>query len=234
MEKLIYEGKSKSIYSGNTPNTLRVHYKNTLTAFDGKKTASKQGKGALNAETSHLIYDYLSNHGIKTHLVEKIDEVNFIVKECQVIPIEIIARNIAAGSFSKKYGIPEGIPLKNVSLEFSLKSDELGDPMINSSQILAIGTATEEELKFMEKTTLKINELLIDLFKKAKITLVDFKLEFGRHNGEIILCDEISGDSCRLWDIETGKKLDKDVFRRDLGDVLKGYAEVLERLKKII
>ncbi|MCL2234068.1 MAG: phosphoribosylaminoimidazolesuccinocarboxamide synthase [Firmicutes bacterium] len=234
MKGFLYEGKSKTIYAGDSFDTLVIKYKNTLTAFNGEKSEEKEGKGSLNARTSHLIYNYLSSHGINTHLVKQIDEVSFICRKAEIIPVEIIVRNVAAGSFSKKYGVEEGHSLKSVSLEYSLKSDELGDPMINTSQILALGISTEKELKFLEKEALKINELLKALFLKIGIKLVDFKLEFGRVNDEIILCDEISADSCRLWDVETGKKLDKDIFRRDLGDVLDGYRELLSRLENTI
>jgi phosphoribosylaminoimidazole-succinocarboxamide synthase len=188
----------------------------------------------LNAAISNLIYDYLEKHGIKTHLIEVIDETSTLVRKAEIVMVEVIVRNIAAGSFSKKYGIAEGTALKNTVCEFSLKSDELGDPMINESQITAIGLATMGELAEMTRQALRINELLCALFARVGIRLIDFKLEFGRWGGKLILCDEISPDSCRLWDADTDKKLDKDRFRRDMGDVLAGYRDVLGRLQGVL
>ena len=173
-------------------------------------------------------------NGIKTHLLKVIDETTVLAKKTEVVMFEVIVRNIAAGSFSKKYGVPEGSPLKNTVVEFSYKSDELGDPMINDSQITPIGLATQEELDELRAMSKRINELMTELFAKGGVRLVDFKLEFGRTDEGLVLCDEISPDSCRLWDMETNKKLDKDRFRRDLGDVLGGYRDVLERLKSSI
>ena len=170
----------------------------------------------------------------KTHLLKVIDETTVLAKKAEIVMVEVIVRNIAAGSFSKKYGVPEGSPLKNTVVEFSYKSDELGDPMINDSQITAIGLATQEELDELRAMSKRINELMTELFAKGGVRLVDFKLEFGRTDEGLVLCDEISPDSCRLWDMETNKKLDKDRFRRDLGDVLGGYRDVLERLKSSI
>jgi phosphoribosylaminoimidazole-succinocarboxamide synthase len=232
MSKLLYEGKSKAIYEGPDEKSVLMKYKDTATAFDGKKKEELSGKGVLNATISNLIYDYLTENGIETHMVEVIDETSAIVRKVEVVMVEVIVRNVAAGSFSKKYGVAEGTALSNITTEFSLKSDELGDPMINDSQITAIGIATQEELDFMRGQALKINELMSKLFEKAGIRLIDFKLEFGRFEDRIILCDEISPDSCRFWEIGTDKKLDKDRFRRDLGDVLEGYREVLAGLKK--
>ena len=173
-------------------------------------------------------------NGIKTHLLKVIDETTVLAKKAEIVMVEVIVRNIAAGSFSKKYGVPEGSPMKNTVVEFSYKSDELGDPMINDSQITAIGLATQEELDELRAMSKRINELMTELFAKGGVRLVDFKLEFGRTDEGLVLCDEISPDSCRLWDMETNKKLDKDRFRRDLGDVLGGYRDVLERLKSSI
>jgi len=233
-DKILYEGKSKIVCEGPDNDTYIIRYKDTATAFDGKKKEDLEGKGKLNSSISNLIYAYLEKNGIETHLIKVIDDVSAVVKKVEVVMVEVIVRNIAAGSFSKKYGVAEGTALQNITTEFSLKSDELGDPMINDSQITAIGIATAEELNFMRAQALKINELLCALFSKMGIKLVDFKLEFGRcksSGGKIILCDEISPDSCRFWDAATNKKLDKDVFRRDLGDVLEGYREVLKRLE---
>ena len=230
MNEVLYEGKSKLVCRGVDENSLLIRYKDTATAFNGEKQAKLSGKGQLNAEISNIIFGYLRGNGIKTHLIEVIDDTSTLVKKAEIIMVEVIVRNIAAGSFSIKYGVSEGETLKNTIIEFSLKSDELGDPMINESQITAIGLATKGELEEMAYQALKINELLRSLFAKENITLVDFKLEFGRCEGEIILCDEISPDSCRLWDTATKEKLDKDRFRRNLGDVLDGYREVLRRL----
>ena len=234
MGEILYEGKSKIICQGPDEKTVIVRYKDTATAFDGKKKENLEGKGKLNAEITRLLFGYLVRHGIKTHLVEVIDETSELVRKAEIIMVEVIVRNAAAGGFSKKYGVPEGTALDNTTTEFSLKSDTLGDPMINKSQITALGIATEAELAFMTAQSLRINELLCTLFEKAGIRLIDYKLEFGRSEGGIILCDELSPDSCRLWDIETNKKLDKDRFRRDLGDVLGGYREVLRRLQSVL
>lgn len=230
--KMLYEGKSKIIYSSENENSCIIKYKDTATAFNGEKKEELFGKGRINSEISNILFEYLAQNGIRTHLIKVIDETTILAKKAEIILVEVIIRNVAAGSFSKKYNIPEGAPLKNTIIEFSYKSDALGDPMINESQITAIGLATKEEIMEMYAQTLKINTLLCDLFEKIGIRLIDFKLEFGRCNGEIILCDEISPDSCRLWDIDTDEKLDKDRFRRDLGDVLDGYKNILERLKK--
>ncbi|MDR2694558.1 MAG: phosphoribosylaminoimidazolesuccinocarboxamide synthase [Chitinispirillales bacterium] len=230
---ILYEGKSKLVCRGRGESTLLIKYKDTATAFNGEKKAELSGKGVLNAAISNLIYAYLEENGVKTHLVKVVDETSVIAKKAEIIMVEVIVRNVAAGGFSKKYGVPEGAELKNIVLEFCLKSDELGDPMINESQITAIGLATDDELGYMAGQALKINGLLRSLFEKTGIRLVDFKLEFGRCGGGIILCDEISPDSCRLWDMETDKKLDKDRFRRDLGDVLGGYRDVLARLQNV-
>ena len=235
MNGILYDGKSKTLYNSDDENSYIMKFKDTATAFDGKKKGELEGKGKLNAAISNIIYDYLAKNGIKTHIIKILDEESILVKKTEIILVEVIVRNIAAGSFSKKYGIEEGILLKNASVEFSLKSDELGDPMINESQITAIGIASKEELDYLSEQALKINSLLCGLFEKAGIRLVDFKLEFGRSasEGEIILSDEISPDSCRLWDIDTNKKLDKDRFRRDMGNVLDGYRDVLRRLENV-
>ena len=232
MEKL-YEGKSKVVYSSEEPGTC-IKYKDTATAGNGVKKEDLPGKGKLNAAISNIIFDYLMKNGVKTHLLKVIDETTVLAKKAEIVMVEVIVRNIAAGSFSKKYGVPEGSPLKNTVVEFSYKSDELGDPMINDSQITAIGLATQEELDELRAMSKRINELMTELFAKGGVRLVDFKLEFGRTDEGLVLCDEISPDSCRLWDMETNKKLDKDRFRRDLGDVLGGYRDVLERLKSSI
>jgi len=232
-EKILYEGKSKIVCEGPDRETYIIRYKDTATAFNGEKKEDLAGKGVLNSAISNLIFEYLMKNGVETHLIKVIDDTSALVKKAEIVMVEVIVRNIAAGSFSKKYGVPEGTALKNITTEFSLKSDALGDPMINDSQITAIGIATESELNFMREQALKINGLLCAMFIKMGIKLVDFKLEFGRAGGKIILCDEISPDSCRFWDAKTNQKLDKDVFRRDLGDVLEGYREVLRRLQNV-
>lgn len=233
MEKL-YEGKSKVVYSSDEPGTCIIKYKDTATAGNGVKKEDLPGKGKLNAAISNIIFDYLMKNGVKTHLVKVIDETTVLAKKADIVMVEVIVRNIAAGSFSNKYGVAEGTPLNNTVVEFSYKSDELGDPMINDSQITALGLATQAELDELRAMSLRIDELMTELFKKGGIKLVDFKLEFGRTEDGLVLCDEISPDSCRLWDMETDKKLDKDRFRRDLGDVLGGYRDVLARLEASI
>jgi len=238
MSKVLYEGKSKIVLEGPDSDSYIIQYKDTATAFNGEKKEELAGKGKLNSAISNLIFEYLMKNGIETHLIKIIDDTSAVVKKAEIIMVEVIVRNVAAGSFSKKYGVAEGTALKNITTEFSLKSDQLGDPMINDSQITAIGIAAADELSQMRQQALKINELLCALFLKMGIKLVDFKLEFGRvasggNSGKIILCDEISPDSCRFWDAATNKKLDKDVFRRDLGDVLEGYREVLKRLQNV-
>lgn len=232
--KMLYEGKSKIVYSGEEDGTCIIKYKDTATAGNGAKKEDLPGKGRLNAEISNLIFDYLAKNGVKTHLIKVLDDTAVLAKSAEIVMVEVVVRNVAAGSFSAKYGVPEGTPLKNTVVEFSYKSDELGDPMINDSQITALGISTAEELETLKSMALRIDELMTELFKKAGIRLIDFKLEFGRADGEIILCDEISPDSCRLWDAETDMKMDKDRFRRDLGNVLDGYRDVLARLKSVL
>ncbi len=232
MEKL-YEGKSKIVYEGEDADTCVIKYKDTATAGNGAKKEDLPGKGKLNAEISNIIFKYLMDNGVKTHLLKVIDDTTVLVKKAEIVSVEVIVRNVAAGSFSKKYGVAEGTPLKNTVVEFSLKSDELGDPMINDCQITALGVATEEELGELKTQALLVDDLLTKLFERIGIRLIDFKLEFGRSNGELMLCDEISPDSCRLWNVADNEKMDKDRFRRDLGNVLDGYTEVLNRLKSL-
>ena len=233
MDTILYEGKSKLVCRGRDEETLLVKFKDTATAFNGEKKAELEDKGRLNAAISNLIYAYLAENGVKTHLVEIVDETSVLVKKAEIVMVEVIIRNLAAGGFSQKYGVPEGTELQNTVVEFCLKSDGLGDPMINESQITALGLATAAELTEMTEQALRVGGLLGELFARAGIRLVDFKLEFGRCGGEIILCDEISPDSCRLWDMATDRKLDKDRFRRDLGDVMDSYREVLRRLQDV-
>ena len=230
--KMLYEGKAKRVYEieGNDDCFL-ISYKDDATAFNGLKKGQIDGKGVINNRMANFIFKKLEEEkGVETHLVEEISDRETIVKKVEIVPLEIIVRNIAAGSFSKRFGVEEGTVLKNPTLEFCLKDDDLGDPMINDSQIMAIGAATKEELDTIREMTMKINEFLIEYFKQADIELVDFKIEMGRYHGRIILADEISPDTCRLWDIHTHEKLDKDRFRRDLGGVKEAYDEVMSRL----
>ncbi|MED9947633.1 MAG: phosphoribosylaminoimidazolesuccinocarboxamide synthase [Peptacetobacter hiranonis] len=230
--KMLYEGKAKRVYEieGND-DCLLISYKDDATAFNGLKKGQIDGKGVVNNRMANFIFKKLEEEkGVETHLVEEISDRETIVKKVEIVPLEIIVRNIAAGSFSKRFGVEEGTVLKNPTLEFCLKDDALGDPMINDSQIMAIGAATKEELDAIKDMTMKINDFLIEYFKQADIELVDFKIEMGRYHGRIILADEISPDTCRLWDINTHEKLDKDRFRRDLGGVKEAYDEVMSRL----
>ncbi len=221
------------VCKGPDEGSLIIRYKDTATAFNGEKKEELSGKGRLNAAISGILFEFLAKSGVETHLLKIIDDTTVLVKKADIVPVEVIVRNIAAGGFSKKYGVPEGGSLCNTVVEFSVKSDELGDPMINESQITAIGLATAYELNEMTGRALIINDLLCKLFEKAGIRLIDFKLEFGRCGGKLILCDEISPDSCRLWDADTDNKMDKDRFRRDMGKVLDGYQDVLRRLQNV-
>jgi phosphoribosylaminoimidazole-succinocarboxamide synthase len=230
---ILYEGKSKLVCPGEDEHSCIIRYKDTTTAFNGERKEELFGKGRLNAEISNLLYAYLAENGVKTHLIKVIDETSVLVRKAEIVLVEVILRNVAAGSFSKRYGVPEGTQLQNTVVEFSLKSDALGDPMINESQVTALNIATQSELEEIKAQALRINTLLRHLFAKAGIRLIDIKLEFGRVDGEIIVCDEISPDSCRLWDMVTGEKLDKDRFRYGLGNVLEGYRDVLGRLKDV-
>ena len=228
----LYEGKAKKVFKTEDENLYIVSYKDDATAFNGLKKGQITGKGVINNKMTNIIFKYLADNGIKTHLVEEINDRETIVKKVQIVPLEVIVRNVAAGSFSKRFGVEEGTALKNPIVEFSYKNDALGDPMINNMQATAIGIATEEEIEDITSQVLKINELLKKYFLERGIKLIDFKVEFGRCNGEIILADEISPDTCRLWDVETNEKLDKDRFRRDLGKVEEAYEEVWRRITK--
>ncbi|MDR0936511.1 MAG: phosphoribosylaminoimidazolesuccinocarboxamide synthase [Oscillospiraceae bacterium] len=231
----LYEGKSKQVFAGSGQDTYLIHFKDDATAGNGEKHDTLPGKGVLNAAISNLLYDYLAKNDVDTHLIKVVSDTDVLVRQVTVIPIEVIIRNVAAGSFSKKYGVEEGSALKSTVVEFSLKDDALGDPMLAPSHIYALGLASDGDIARLTSQALRIDELLTALFAKCGIRLIDFKLEFGRtSDGRLILCDEISPDSCRLWDAETNKKLDKDRFRRDLGGVLEGYADVLERLKAVL
>lgn len=228
--ELLYEGKAKKVYKTDDPDILIVDYKDDATAFNGLKKGTIVGKGVINNLMSNHMFKELEKKGVKTHLVEEISERETAVKKVEIVPLEVIIRNIAAGSFSKRYGVKEGTPLKSTSFELSYKNDDLGDPLLNDYHALALGLATKEEIDTITKMAFLVNESLIAYFNSLDITLVDFKLEFGRYKGEIILADEISPDTCRLWDKKTGEKLDKDRFRQDLGNVEDAYREVFKRL----
>jgi phosphoribosylaminoimidazole-succinocarboxamide synthase len=230
----LYEGKAKRLWATDNPHTLRMEFKNDATAFNGEKKASFENKGRLNNAISTLIYGFLEREGVATHFIRQIDETNVEVKKVEILMVEVIVRNLAAGSFCKRTGMAEGTPFARPVIEFSYKSDELGDPLINEDYIREMGLATSSDVSFLRESALRVNEILSNFFAECGLKLVDFKLEFGRLVSEpsvIVLADEISPDGCRLWDLETGEKMDKDRFRRDLGNVMEAYSEVLARLK---
>ena len=228
----LYEGKAKKVFATDDPELLLVSYKDDATAFNGLKKGTIAGKGVINNKMSNALMQYLEKKGVPTHYVEEINDRDTLVKKVQIVPLEVIIRNIAAGSFSKHYGVEEGTLLKAPTIEFSYKNDELGDPLINDYHALALGLATQEEIDTIKKYAFKVNEELKAFWKSCGVTLVDFKLEFGRlSDGNIVLADEISPDTCRLWDSETGMKLDKDRFRRDMGGVEDAYQEIMRRLQ---
>ena len=230
--KMLYEGKAKQVFLTENPQEYIVHYKDDATAFNGEKKAQKAGKGKLNNAISSHIFTMLEEKGIKTHFIRQINETDVLVKKVTILPLEVIIRNISAGSFCKRLGVEEGIVLSEPIFELCYKRDDLGDPIINDDHAVALNLATRAEIAHMRQETLKINELLKEFFLNANLKLVDFKIEYGRtHDGEVILADEISPDTCRLWDKETNTKLDKDRFRRNLGSVIEGYQEVLERIQ---
>ncbi len=229
LEKL-YEGKAKILYTTDDPDVLVQYFKDEATAFDGKKKGIIPEKGILNNKISSRIFKYLAEKGIKTHFVEMLSEREMAVKKLRIIPIEVVVRNVCAGSLSKRMGIEEGTPLKETILELYYKSDALGDPMINEYHIKAFGLAERSELRHMEEQALRINKIISEFFDERGIMLVDFKLEFGVHKGVVMLGDEITPDGCRLWDKRTHEKMDKDRFRRDLGKVEDAYQEVLRKV----
>jgi len=232
-KEFLYEGKAKRVYRTDDPACYIVEYKDTATAFDGLKKEDLANKGVLNNSIASLFFAMLQNEGIPTHFVKKLSEREMLVRALQIIPIEVIVRNVAAGSLAKRLGLIEGAPLSSTVLELNLKNDALHDPMLNRYHVQALGLATTQELSRMEELALRTNELLQSYMEKRQIILVDFKLEFGRFKGEILLGDEISPDTCRFWDAGSGEKLDKDRFRRDLGGVTDAYAEVLRRLLEV-
>lgn len=232
MEKLelLYEGKAKKVYATEDPDIVIVDYKDDATAFNGEKKGTITGKGVINNKMTNFMFQMLEKAGIPTHYVEELSDRETAVKKVEIVPLEVIIRNVAAGSFSKRLGIEEGFKLLAPTLEFSYKDDALGDPMINDYFAIAIGAATREEIDKITEYAFKINDIMKDYFRTKDIDLIDFKLEFGRYKGEIILADEISPDTCRFWDVNTHEKLDKDRFRRDMGNVEEAYEEVSSRL----
>ena len=232
MEKkeLLYEGKAKKVYITEDPDVLIVDYKDDATALDGQKKGTIVGKGAINNRMTNHIFKLLEQKGVPTHLVEELSDRETAVKKVEIVPLEVIIRNFSAGSFAKKLGMEEGIQLKQPTLEFSYKNDDLHDPFINDYYALALGLATQEEIDAITKYAFIVNQVMQEYFAGLGIELIDFKIEFGRYHGSIILADEVSPDTCRLWDKETHEKLDKDRFRRDMGNVEDAYQEVFRRL----
>ncbi|WP_349409290.1 phosphoribosylaminoimidazolesuccinocarboxamide synthase [Pseudalkalibacillus sp. SCS-8] len=233
MEKrsLLYEGKAKRIYETDTPEVVWIEYKDEATAFNGEKKSTIAGKGKLNNEISALLFEKLRENGIESHFIKKLSETEQLVKNVQIIPLEVVVRNIAAGSLANRLGMDEGEVLQETIVEFYYKNDDLGDPLLTRDHIRILGLAEETELKLLREKAIAVNEVLVPYFKSLGIALVDFKLEFGiGPEGDVLLADEISPDTCRLWDAETGEKLDKDVFRRDIGSLTEAYAKLLERL----
>ena len=235
MEKkeFLYEGKAKKIYATDDPDKVIVYYKDDATAGNGEKKGTIADKGIINNELSSYLFEMLASQGVKTHFIEKLNEREQLCWKLDIVPLEVITRNIIAGSMAKRLGLEEGTMPKKMIQEFSYKDDDLGDPLINSDHAVAIGAATEEQVAEILEVTAKINQILSDAFKKEGILLVDFKIEFGRDkDGNLMLADEITPDTCRLWDAETKKKLDKDRFRRDMGGIEEAYKEILHRITK--
>lgn len=226
----LYEGKAKKVFATDDPDIVIVDYKDDATAFNGLKKGTIAGKGVINNKMSNMMFRIMEQHGIPTHYVEELSDRETAVKKVQIVPLEVIIRNTAAGSFSKRYGVPEGKKLPVTVFEFSYKNDELGDPLLNDYHALAMELATPEEIETIKRMAFKVNDVMKEFFATLNIDLIDFKLEFGRFKGQIILADEISPDTCRFWDKTTGEKLDKDRFRRDLGGVEDAYKEVFARL----
>ena len=229
----LYEGKAKKVFATNDPELLIVQYKDDATAFNGLKKGTIAGKGVINNQMSNRLMVMLEKNGVPTHFVKELSERETLVKKVSIVPLEVIVRNIAAGSFAKHYGVEEGVVFDQPTIEFSYKNDALGDPLLNSYHALALKAATEAEIETIKTYSFRVNELLKEFWMSCGVTLVDFKLEFGRlSDGTVVLADEISPDTSRLWDSETGEKLDKDRFRRDLGGVEEAYAEIMRRLEE--
>lgn len=236
MEKreLLYDGKAKQVYSTDAPDKVIIHYKDNATAFNNLKKATIGSKGVVNNDISTIIFDQLRRAGIRTHYIETLNERDELCYKVEIIPLEVIVRNVVAGSMSKRLGLPEGTELKNTIYEITYKDDSLGDPLINDHHAVALGAATYEELNEIYAQTGRINEVLKELFARINVRLIDFKIEFGRtSDGTIVLADEISPDTCRLWDATTNEKMDKDRFRRDLGNVIGAYREIESRLQSL-
>ena len=235
IKEMLYEGKAKQVFATDDPEVVMVHYKDDATAFNGLKKGTIAGKGVINNKMSNMMMKMLEKKGVPTHFVEEIDDRNTVVKKVEIVPLEVIIRNVAAGSFSKKYGVPEGTPFKAPTIEFSYKNDDLGDPLINTYHALALGLATKDEIETIKNMAFAVNDIMKEFFKHLNIDLIDFKLEFGRYHGQIVLADEISPDTCRFWEAGTWDtthhtSLDKDRFRRDLGGVEDAYNEIFKRL----
>ena len=232
MEKLeqLYEGKAKKVFKTDDPDVLIVDYKDDATAFNGVKRGTIVGKGVINNKMTNRVFRLLEKEGVPTHYIKELSDRETAVKKVEIVPLEVIIRNVAAGSFSKRLGVPEGTPFKEPTIEFSYKNDDLGDPLINDYFAVALELATWDEIETIKKYAFKVNDVLKAYFLQAGIKLIDFKIEFGRYHGQIILADETSPDTCRLWDVNTNEKLDKDRFRRDLGNVEEAYNEVFRRL----
>lgn len=228
--EMLYEGKAKKVYKTEDPHKYIVTYKDDATAFNGEKKGTIAEKGIVNNKMSALLFKLLEEKSIPTHFEKLLSDREMLVKAVKILPLEVIVRNVVAGSLAKRLGLEEGTVLKNTVLEFCYKNDELGDPMVNEDHILAVELSTAEQLQTVREYALKINEILCPFFLERGLKLIDFKLEFGIYEGKVILADEISPDTCRLWDAKTNKKMDKDRFRRDLGDVEETYQEVLARL----
>lgn len=232
MNELLYEGKAKKVFKTDNENEVVIYYKDDATAFNGVKKASINNKGILNNQITEILFSKLESLGIKTHFIKRIDERSQLCQKVEIIPLEVIVRNYIAGSMAKSLSIKEGTKPSNTIMEICYKADDLGDPLINDHHAVALGLCTYDELHKIYATTSKINDILCELFDKEEIILVDFKIEFGKnHKGEILLADEISPDTCRLWDKKTLEKLDKDRFRRDLGSIEEAYIEILKRIK---
>lgn len=230
---MMYEGKAKKIYATDKADEVIVYYKDDATAFNGEKKGQIEDKGVMNNAITSVIFEMLEKAGVKTHFIEKLNDREQLCKKVEIVPLEVIVRNVAAGSMAKRLGLEEGFALKTTVFELSYKDDSLGDPLINDYHAVGIGATTFEELKVMYDMTAKINDVLKAVFKEQNINLIDFKIEFGRlADGTIVLADEISPDTCRFWDATTGEKLDKDRFRRDLGNVKDAYVEILKRISK--
>ncbi len=233
MEKLnqLYEGKAKKVFATEDENLVIVSYKDDATAFNGLKKGQIEGKGAINNKMSNMLMQMLEKHGVPTHFVEELNDRDTVVKKVSIVPLEVIIRNVSAGSFAKRYGVEEGIAFDEPTIEFSYKNDDLGDPLINAYHAIALKLATKDEIETIKTMAFKVNEVMKEYFKKIGVDLIDFKLEFGRlSDGTIVLADEISPDTCRFWDSETHEKLDKDRFRRDLGGVEDAYKEMMKRV----